>query len=215
MYRAVTLKILRSGIRPDDSKAITTLVDRTRVELRKAGEGLQVLLDGEDVSGNIRTPEVSRATSAVSRIREVRTVMVREQRALGVNGGIVLEGRDIGTVVFPDADLKVFLVATPEERARRRMEELRTQGVQADQQTILADLRDRDRQDSTRTESPLRRAEDAVEIDTTGMTIDQQVNLIVGMAKKAEARKGEATGSDSPGSERTRSHGTMSEGGKA
>ena len=209
MYRAVTLKILRSGIRTDDSAAIARLLDETRVELKKAGDGLQVLLDGDDVSGEIRTPEVSRATSAVSRIREVRTVMVREQRTLGVNGGIVLEGRDIGTVVFPDADLKVFLVATPEERARRRLEELRTQGVQADQQSILADLRERDRQDSTRTESPLRRAEDAVEIDTTGLTIEQQVGLIVGMARKAEAAPGGPARGEGTTSGRTTAGGGM------
>ena len=186
MYRAVTLKFLRNGVRPDDAAAVTALLQKTRVELKKTGETLQVLLDGEDVSKEIRTPEVSRATSAVSSLRQVREVMVREQRALGTDGGIVLEGRDIGTVVFPDADLKIFLVAGLEERARRRMEELRAQGVQADLPSILTDMRERDRLDSTRTESPLRRAADAAEVDTTGLTIEAQVERIVGLARKVE-----------------------------
>jgi cytidylate kinase len=189
MYRAITLKILRRGIRPDDDRAIGGILDGTRVELQKTAEGLQVLLDGLDVSKEIRTPEVSRAVSSVSSIKEVRAVMVREQRSMGAGGGIVLEGRDIGTVVFPDADLKIFLVAKPEERARRRLEELRLQGVTSELQTILQEMRERDRLDSTRAESPLRQAEDAVEIDTTGLTVEEQVQRIVELARNVEGSR--------------------------
>jgi len=190
MYRAITLKILRHRIRPDDAGSIAPLLETTRVELRKGDAGPEVLLDGEDVSREIRTQQVSRAVSAVSSIRQVRAVMVREQRALGAGGGIVLEGRDIGTVVFPDADLKIYLVAGLEERARRRREELRAQGSESDLETIMREMRERDRLDSTRAESPLRRADDAVEIDTTGLTIQQQVERIVDLARRAGGEGG-------------------------
>ena len=179
MYRAITLKVLRSGLAPDDRAGITRLLDMTRVQLRDERGTLRVLLDGRDVTEEIRTPEVTRAVSAVSSLPEVREVMVREQRALGSNGGIVLEGRDIATVVFPDADCKFFLIADLGVRAERRLRELCAQGVSADLEDLKKEIGERDRFDSTRAVSPLRKAADAVEIDTSDMTIEQQVDVVV------------------------------------
>ena len=179
MYRAVTLKILRAGIAPSDVVRIAALLESTRVELRRTGGALQVVVDGEDVTDAIRTPEVTAAVSAVSSLREVRRAMVREQRALGRNGGIVLEGRDIGTVVFPDADCKFFLNAGIEGRARRRLEELRAKGITGDLAEQMNEIAERDRKDSTRAESPLRKAEDAIEIDTSELTIEGEVEEVL------------------------------------
>lgn len=179
MYRAVTLKVLRSGIEPDNVEAIARLMDTTRVELRQGNTQPAVLLDGEDVTDLIRGPEVTRAVSAVSSLGPVRAAMVREQRYLGREGGIVLEGRDIGTVVFPDAECKFFLIAGIDARARRRMEELRMQGVQAGLNQLKREIEERDRFDSTRPESPLRKAADAIVVDTSDRSIEEQVELVV------------------------------------
>ncbi len=179
MYRAVTLKVLRAGIRPDDRESIGRLVRSTRVELRRDGGTLAVLLDGEDVTEEIRNPDVTRAVSAVSSLHGVREAMVCEQRRMGKDGGIVLEGRDIGTVVFPDADIKFFMVASIEARAQRRRAELEARGIDADLGTMRLEIEERDRFDSTRAESPLRKAPDAIEVDTSDMTIAQQVDVIV------------------------------------
>ena len=179
MYRAVTLKVLRAGISPEDRGRIGKLLQSTRVELRRNEGGLAVLLDGEDVAGEIRSPDVTRAVSAVSSLHEVREAMVREQRRMGKEGGIVLEGRDIGTVVFPDADLKFFMIASIGARAQRRLAELRAGGIEADLATMRREIEERDRLDSTRTESPLRQAPDAIEVDTSSMTIPEQVEVIV------------------------------------
>jgi len=192
MYRAVTLKVLRNGIQPDDEDAIARLVDRTHVELKKVNSSLKVFLDSEDVTEEIRSREVTNAVSAVSRQRRVREAMVREQRLMSEGKGIVLEGRDIGTVVFPDADLKIFLVAGIEARARRRQRELKAKGVHTDLAVVLTELKERDHIDSTRKESPLRRAPDAVELDTSQLTIEEQVECVVRKAQEIlEERKGE------------------------
>ncbi len=184
MYRAATLKVLRAGIPAADQERVAALVESARIELRSANGSQRVLLDGEDVTEEIRTPEVTRAVSAVSSIRRVRDVMVREQRRMGADGGIVLEGRDIGTVVFPGADLKFFMVAGIEARARRRGDELRTRGIQADVDRLKDELRDRDTIDSTRSESPLKKADDAIEVDTSDLTIEQQVALVIATARR-------------------------------
>ncbi len=184
MYRAATLKVLRAGIPAADQERVAGLVESARIELRSANGSQRVLLDGEDVTEEIRTPEVTRAVSAVSSIRRVRDVMVREQRRMGADGGIVLEGRDIGTVVFPGADLKFFMVAGIEARARRRGDELRTRGIQADVDRLKDELRDRDTIDSTRSESPLKKADDAIEVDTSDLTIEQQVALVIATARR-------------------------------
>lgn len=192
MYRAATLKVLRAGIPAADQERVAALVESARIELRSANGSQRVLLDGEDVTEEIRTPEVTRAVSAVSSIRRVRDVMVREQRRMGADGGIVLEGRDIGTVVFPGADLKFFMVAGIEARARRRGDELRTRGIQADVDRLKDELRDRDTIDSTRSESPLKKADDAIEVDTSDLTIEQQVALVIATARRVMEEKRKA-----------------------
>lgn len=179
MYRAITLKVLRSGLAPDDRQGISRLLDSTRVQMRNEGGTLHVLLDGRDVTEEIRTPEVTRAVSAVSSLGDVRHAMVREQRALGEKGGIVLEGRDIGTVVFPNAECKFFLIAGIGARAERRLKELQASGVKSDLKELEKEIAERDRFDSTRELSPLRKAADAVEIDTSDLTIEEQVGIVL------------------------------------
>jgi cytidylate kinase len=191
MYRAVTLKILRREIELNDVAKIAKLVSTTRVELsylsadrQSADSSLKVSLDGEDVTHDIRSLEVTKAVSAVSSIKEVRAAMVREQQKMGEGGGIVMDGRDIGTVVFPDADLKIFMVASIHERARRRAEELNAKGLAANLELLKKEIVERDRLDSTRNESPLRKADDAVKLDTSNLTIDEQVEFIVTKARQ-------------------------------
>ncbi len=184
MYRAVTLKVLRDGISLADTDAIRGLMERTEIELENPGGTLKVRLDGAEVSDAIRSERVTSAVSAVSRLKDVRTAMVREQRRAAIHSDIVAEGRDIGTVVFPDADLKFFVVARLEARARRRQAELAVQGILADYEDTLEALRQRDLIDSTRDESPLLKAADAIEIDTSDMTIDEQVAVVVTMARE-------------------------------
>jgi cytidylate kinase len=184
MYRALTLKILRAGVHPGDQEHVGAIARSTHVELLRKSGTMCVLLDGEDVTREIRVPEVTRAVSEISSHRAVRDVMVREQRAMGVQGGIVLEGRDIGTVVFPDADLKFFVVAGIETRALRRAAELRARGIESDMKALVDEIRERDRLDSTRAESPLKKADDAIELDTSNLTIEQQVSIVVDRAQR-------------------------------
>ena len=188
MYRAVALKVLRRQLTMGDTAKIGRLVQKTRIELHPLKDGLRVILDGEDVTEAIRDPEVSRAASAVSALREVREAMVKEQRRMAKSGGVVLEGRDIGTVVFPHADLKFYMVAGIEARARRRREELLAKGVDVDVETIRREIQDRDRTDSTRQESPLKKASDAIEVDTSSMTISEQVDFVVRRAEEKMRR---------------------------
>ena len=184
MYRAVTLKVLEAGLKLDDQDAIARLLKSTEVELRQVGTVRRVILDGKDVTDRIRDPDVTRAVSAVSRVRRVREAMVRQQRALGAVSGVVLDGRDIGTVVFPDADLKIFLVASLDKRAERRRTELLESGMDAPLGTLKQEIERRDDLDSSREESPLRRAPDAIDVDTSNLTIDEQVELVVNKAKE-------------------------------
>jgi cytidylate kinase len=184
MYRAMTLKILRSGVDEYYSKRLAEIVATTRVKLLSMNGRLHVLLDGEDVTDEIRTPAVTTAVSSVSTIRFVREAMINEQRRIGKNGGVVLEGRDIGTVVFPDADVKIYMVASIEARAERRRRELEAKGIVTDLEMLKREIRQRDEKDSTRNESPLRKADDAIELDTSNMTIEEQVEFVV---QKAEA----------------------------
>lgn len=188
MYRAMTLKILRSGIEGFYSTRIKKLVEETHVALQPTNGSLKVLLDGEDVTDEIRSQAVTAAVSSVSSIRFVREAMVREQRLMGEHGGVVLEGRDIGTVVFPNADLKIFMVASIDARVKRRKLELDEKGLSSDAELLERDIRQRDEKDSTREESPLRKADDAVELDTSDLTIDEQVRIIVQKAKQMLGR---------------------------
>ena len=183
MYRAMTLKVLARGIAPDNDEEIGKLAEATEIRLQQDGEELRVWLDGRDVAKEIRSPSVTKAVSAVSSIKKVREVMVREQQRMGSQGGIVLEGRDIGTVVFPQADLKIYMVARVDERARRRQHELRTHGVQVPVDDMVQEIVERDRKDSQRKVSPLRKAEDALVLDTSTLTIGEQVEYIVSKAE--------------------------------
>jgi len=179
MYRAMTLKVLQHRLDLDDVAGITALALNTEIRLGREGTRLKILLDGADVTAAIRKPAVTNAVSAVSALPPVRELMVREQRRLGREGGVVLEGRDIGTVVFPDADVKIYMVADVSQRARRRKKDLQQQGIEIEVDQIRKEILDRDRKDSQRDHSPLKQASDAITIDTSELTIDQQVDQIL------------------------------------
>jgi cytidylate kinase len=186
MYRAVALKMLRSGIEITDTTAIDEMLRSTIVSEREVDGQTRVLLDGEDVSNEIRTPEISLWVGPVSEHALVREHLVGWQRELGKQGGVVLEGRDIGTVVFPHADIKVYMVAELKTRAKRRRKEMLTRGIDQPPTDVELALADRDRRDSTREHSPLRKAPEAIEVDTTDMTIGDQVDRVVELVKRAE-----------------------------
>ena len=179
MYRAVTLRVLELGLDPHDEARVTEVARRLNIRQEFRDGTVRTFVDGRDVSEEIRTPEVTRWVSLVSSYRGVREAMVAQQRAMAARGGVVLEGRDIGTVVLPDADLKVFMKASADERARRRLRELQEKGIPATFEEVLADIQRRDRLDSSRALSPLKKAEDAIEIDTTHLTIHEQVERIL------------------------------------
>jgi cytidylate kinase len=169
-----------------DAAALGALAEGLRIEFVPDGEGERVILDGEDVSAAIRTPENSLLTSRVSAVAEVRSAMVALQRRLGAGGGVVLEGRDIGTVVFPQAEVKIFLVATATERGRRRCEELRAKGLAVDLTQTVAEVEARDAADSAREHAPLLQAADAVAIDTTGLTIGEVLAAMLSLVRERQ-----------------------------
>ena len=176
MYRALALKALESHVNLDDEDALCNLAEATVIELIPREDGNRVLLDGRDVSQRIREADVSAAASRVSVHPSVRRILVARQRAMGEQGGVVMEGRDIGTVVFPDAEVKIFLDADEAVRAKRRL--LQNTAAAKDAQQIKAELADRDRRDQTRAASPLVAASDAIHIDSTHQSIDQVVSAI-------------------------------------
>jgi cytidylate kinase len=171
MYRAVGWKARRDGVPLDDEDAVARLAEASVIHVGAD----RVTIDGDDVTRAIRTPDIDRAAASVARLPKVRAVLVARQRELGENGGIVMEGRDIGTVVFPRADVKVYLDASPEERARRRAADPAHSGGPAAVADVATLMTERDRLDSTRTTSPLYVADDAVRIDTTGRSIERVV----------------------------------------
>ena len=175
MYRAVGLKMLREGVPMAEDEALFEMLDRTDVDF----SGGKVFLDGEDVSDLIRTQEVSKAASDCSAFRTVRVKLVELQQAMGAKKSIIMDGRDICTVVLKDAEYKYFLTATPEERAKRRYIELKAKGVETTFEEVLEDVNKRDYNDSHRYVDPLRKADDAEEIDSTFMSIDQVTDYIV------------------------------------
>lgn len=179
MYRAITLGILKQGIDVNSRKDVEAFAENADLVVHDSGNGNSIRLNGTDVTEAIRSPEVTNSVSVVSSYEAVRAVMVREQRKLASRGGIVLEGRDIGTVVLPHAELKVFMVAKVVERARRRKKELDEAGIEVAERELVNEIEERDRKDSTRLVSPLRKAPDAVELDTTNLAIEEQVDLIV------------------------------------
>ena len=186
MYRAFALKALRSAVALDDAKALEELTHETEIRLDPGEEENLVLLDGEDVTGQIRNPLVTEAASRVSVFPAVRAWLVRLQQQIGARGGVVMEGRDIGTVVFPHADVKIFLDAAPEVRGQRRYEQIgqtsTTPAPPPDE--ILRDLRARDERDRNRKDSPLKPAPDAVILDSTNMTLDQALTAAEAIVAK-------------------------------
>ena len=179
MYRAVTSRTLDMGLDPTDAEAIGAMAARIDVRFAREGENLRVVADGQDVTEQIRTPAVTAAVAQVSQIPAVRQAMVRLQRELAAAGKAVLDGRDIGTVVTPDACCKIFLTASAQERARRRWLELCAKGYEPDPNELRRDMEERDKQDSERELAPLVQAPDAIAIDTTGLTIEAVVGRIV------------------------------------
>ncbi len=173
MYRAVALAAMRQSIDAADHDALCQLCDEVVIEFARNDQDERVLLNGEDVSSEIRTPEISLLTAAVAACPDVREAMVARQRELGAAGGVVLEGRDIGTVVFPQAQVKFFLKASAEVRGQRRFLELQTKGVSVDLARTIAEVQARDTADTSRSHSPLIQAEDAIVIDTTDLDITQ------------------------------------------
>ena len=171
MYRAVGWKALRDGVALEDEAAVAALAERARIVVTST----DVTIDGIDVTRAIRTPDIDKAAAGVARLPRVRSVLVERQRQIGADGGIVMEGRDIGTVVFPDADVKLYLDASPEERARRRASDPAHTGVPKAVSDVATLLTQRDEIDRTRTASPLYAAADAVVLDTTGKSVDEVV----------------------------------------
>jgi len=187
MYRAFAFKAMNAGIGLDDLPALITLSSRTTIQLEPTEAGNRVVLDGADVTGQLRNQAVTDAASRVSVHPEIRSWMVRLQQELGSSGGVVMEGRDIGTVVFPHADVKIFLDAAPEVRGLRRYDQMDAKGdtesVQPEE--VVRELRQRDERDRNRADSPLRAAEDAILLDSTHMTLDQ----VVAKAEEIVAQK--------------------------
>lgn len=181
MYRCVALKMLEYNIGLEELDRIHKLLDEINIEFN----GEKVILNGRDVSKEIRTVEVSNFTSPVSTISFVREKMVELQQEMGKGKNVVMEGRDIGTVVFPNADLKIYLDATAEERAKRRVAQNTRNNIESNYEQILKDIIERDKRDSTREISPLKKADDAILIDSTNLTIEEVVNKIVDLAKKS------------------------------
>jgi cytidylate kinase len=184
MYRAITLKALDEKIDLNDKKEIVRLAQTSKIRLEVKDNTTNVFLDGTEVTKRIRSQLVNRSVSTVSSYKGVRDVMVLEQQKMALNGGVVLEGRDIGTVVLPRAELKIFMVASVEERARRRKKDLAQVGIEANHDDLIKEIDARDQKDSTREASPLRKAPDAIELDTSDLTIEEQVDFILGRAKE-------------------------------
>ncbi|MGB7285062.1 MAG: (d)CMP kinase [Candidatus Acidiferrum sp.] len=201
MYRALALKALRKNIALDDFMSLEGIARGTHIELKPptpeqeaAGSKNRVFLDGEEVTPAIRTAEVAQAASRLATIGEVREVLVAEQQRAGAGGGVVMEGRDIGTVVFPRAELKIFLEASPEVRAERRWKEHQEKGETMTLAHVLEEVRERDRRDRERKVSPLVRAADAVLVDNTAMDVDETARLVVMLAREREKEMTRAAG---------------------
>ena len=177
MYRAIALYTLLNGL--EDEAAIIAALPDIKVGFVLVNGAQHATLNGEDVEAQIRTLEVGNRASRISQIKEVRAFLVAQQQAMGTEKGIVMDGRDIGTVVFPNAELKLFLTASPEVRAQRRFDELVAKGEKPDYAAVLADVNDRDYRDTHRAESPLRQAEDVIVVDNSNLTPDEQMQVII------------------------------------
>ncbi len=184
LYRTVALYLLDQGVPLRDSQRVAAALPGVQVGLEYGEEGQRMRLNGQDVTGRIRTPEVSMATSAVAAIPAVRAFLLGLQRQLARENNVLMDGRDIGTVVLPQAQLKVFLTASPEERARRRVRQLEESGQPADPAEVLREIRQRDLQDSTRETAPLKPAPDGVLLDTSGLTFQESVESLIGLVRE-------------------------------
>ena len=185
IYRTVGLEVFRRGRDPGSAAQVVPLLETLDIDLRYEDDWIQhMLLNGEDVTQAIRRHEISRYTSQASALPEVRAFLLERQRALARTHDVIMDGRDIGTVVLPGADVKIFLTAAPEDRARRRYEELLSQGQQAEYEAVLRDVRERDARDTGRAAAPLRRAEDAQTADTTGLTLEESFQLLLDIIKE-------------------------------
>lgn len=188
LYRGVALAAWDRGISWDDEEGIVALSDEVRLSFQPEADGTpRLAIDGVDRGDEIRRPEISAGASRVSAYPGVRRALLGIQRSLGRDGGVVLEGRDIGTVVFPDAEVKLFLTASAEERARRRVQDLQGRGMTADQNQILSQIRSRDKADSTRPIAPLRPAEDAVILDSTSLDLDAVVEHVLELVRACDS----------------------------
>ncbi|SFK01011.1 cytidylate kinase [Halobacillus dabanensis] len=190
MYRALTWKAIKEGVSLEDEKGLKSLLNHTELNLIKNELGQRVILDQQDVSDQIRTAEVTNQVSIVAKHKEVREEMVRRQQELVKDKGVVMDGRDIGTHVLPDAEVKIFMIASVDERAERRHKENIEKGFPSDLNQLKEEIRKRDEIDSNREVSPLVKAEDAIEVDTTSMGIEEVVHTILGIVKE-KARKGD------------------------
>lgn len=179
MYRALTLKAIEASIPLEDEKALSHMLSRTTIDLIQERNGQRVLLDGVDVTLKIRTEDVTNNVSTVAKHESIRKQMLKRQRSLANEGGVVMDGRDIGTHVLPHAEVKVFLIASVEERAKRRYEENMKKGFPSELETLKKDIKQRDLDDSKREVAPLIKADDAIEIDTTSLSIDDVVNQVL------------------------------------
>ena len=185
IYRCVGLAAYRRGLDTKDADAITAMLPEIKIEMRYNAEGEQrMFLDGEDVSAEIRLPEISICASNVSALPAVRAYLLEMQRHMARTHNVIMDGRDIGTVVLPDAELKIFLTANAEARARRRLLELQSKGIEADYAEVLRDIEYRDRQDSGRKTAPLRAADDAVHVDTSSIDFEQSAALLRGIVRE-------------------------------
>ncbi len=182
MYRAVGLKALLQNPQLDDVQKIIAIARTSRIELKENDGQLRVFLDGEEVTEAIRAETVSQAASVVSSIPEVRRILVRAQQELGIGGAVVMEGRDIGSKVFPGADLKIYMDASEVTRARRRLEDNRRRGKIFTQEEIQAEIQERDQRDSQRADSPLTRTKDAVYLDTSELTVEEVIQQVLRLA---------------------------------
>ena len=179
IYRSIGYYMYKNGIDPKDAAAVVAALPQIRVDMRYSDDGLQhMLLNGEDVTEQIRLPEISMYASAVSAIPAVRTFLLEMQRDMARRSSVIMDGRDIGTVVLPDADLKIFMTASSAARAQRRLLELQGKGVKANFEDVFRDIEYRDQQDSTRAAAPLRAAEDAVILDTTNLNLEESYRLL-------------------------------------
>lgn len=188
IYRTVALACSRNGVSPQHPEQVAALLPDLKIDLDYGADGVQrMLLNGEDVSDQIRTPEISMLTSAVSALPDVRSFLLEKQRELARTRNVIMDGRDIGTVVLPQATVKIYLTADAEARAQRRCAELREKGMDVSFEDVLRDVRERDENDSNRKVSPLRRAEDARLVDTTLLDLEQSLEVLISVIREGMA----------------------------